>query len=211
MIFAAIGDINGHLAALEAVFRHIDEAGILTVAQTGNIVAGGDAGAEALALLRARGVIGVQGHRDRQTVQFERKRAALERTLPPDAFDALRRAHAALPGADIEYLRGLPRAREVTIDGVALCVCHGAPASARDVLSADTPRVKFERQREAAPVDIIVSGGSAEPFHREVGGTLFAGPGPLVAGPGRARYALVDTEQAPWRVSFPEAGFAPEA
>ena len=208
MIFAAIGDIDGHLDALEAAFRHIGEAGILTVAQTGNIVAGGgERGADALALLRERGAVVVQGRRDRQTVQLLRKRAALERALPREEFDALCRAHESLRGGDLEYLRGLPRERRLTVEGLGLYICHGAPASARDVLSADTPRSRLERQREAVPADCIISGGSAEPFHHEVGGTHMVGPGWLCAGPGRARYAVIDSEAAPWRVSFVEVPF----
>ena len=48
-------------------------------------------------------------------------------------------------------------------------------------------------------------GGAPLPFSRMVDGALFVGPGRVDAGPGRAGYALVSTEEEPWRADFLEA------
>lgn len=200
MHFAVLGDINANARALRAVLDDIAEQGILTVLQTGNLVLGRGAPGLVLDLLRERRVTFVQGVKDRAVTRFRRKEARLRDRLSSDEAELLSAAHESLSGEAIEALRRLPSRRDLVIEELSILVCHGSVSNASDTLSGGTAEVKFQRQREAAPVDIIVCGGAREPFARYIENTLFVGPGWLDDAPGTACYCVVNTEQAPWTV-----------
>ncbi len=201
MLMAALGAIRGNLAALEAALRAIDDEGIHTVVHTGDSVVGGGQPAEVLGLLRARAIPSVQGESDRDAARFARKEKSLRRTRDPETFEALRRAYESLRSDDIEYLAGLPRQRALTVDGVAICLCHGTPFSQAESLEAEGDPSVFRRVREAVNTDIVVCGREPTAFARWVDAALFVNPGPAAI-ECAAAYAIIDTECEPWKARF---------
>lgn len=202
---AVIGDVLGNFSGLRNVWDAIQAEGIQTIVQAGNLVDDPSSAMNILDFMAAKGITGVQGERDRLLARFLKKRAAMEKRLAPAEFAAMEAAHAALSSAGLEYLRERPRRLRLNVDGVSVLVCQGSVTGAGEQIEASTPTMKFQRQREAEPADVIICGGAPEPFYRLVDGTLFTGPGPLTAGKDTARYALVDTESDPWNVTFPVA------
>ena len=200
MILAVLGDVNGNVRALRAALAPIEKAGILTILQTGNLVAGHGEARDVLALVEHSGVVCVQGVRDRQVVRFRRKEPSLRGRMSAGEADALAVAHAALSSSDLELLRRLPSKKELHIDRVRIVLCHGSISNPADILDAQTPLMKFQRQRELAPVDMVVCGGAREAFHVQVGGTLFVGPGWVDHAPGIAGFTLVDSDTTPWTI-----------
>jgi predicted phosphodiesterase len=200
VLLAVIGDIVGNFPVIKALLAVIDEAGIETVAHTGNTVGDTEGNREILRILQEYDLVWVQGLQDRQTVRIERKAASLQKRMDETAFAAMRRAHASLSSTDLEMLRRLPPQRQLELDGVRVLVCHGAPSGQRVQVDAGTPQTWLQREREIAPVDIIVCGGSAAPFHRWVDGALFVGPGRADCGEGHAAYTVISTEDDPWSV-----------
>jgi len=202
VILAALGDVAGNFAALEAALVDIEDAGILTVVQTGNVVGevGGDA---ALRSLRERGVVLVQGLHDRQVARARRpsRRTLLLRKLGEETFETLQRLHDSLPRDTVEFLARLPHMHTMTVDGFGIVVCHGSISRVTDRIDATTPLERLRRQREMAPADVIVCGGSPAPFSRLVDGTLFVGPGPLcgAVGDDDACYTVIDLDSEPRR------------
>lgn len=204
VLLAVIGDIEGNFPVLRALLAAIGEAGIETIAHTGNSVGDTEGNREIIRNLKEYNVVWVQGSKDRQTVRIERKAASLQKRMDDAAFSAMRRAHASLSSTDLEILRRLPPQRQLELDGVRVLVCHGAPSGQRVQVDAGTPQTWLQREREIAPVDIIVCGGSAAPFHRWVDGALFVGPGRADCGEGHAAYTVISTEDDPWRVHHHE-------
>ncbi len=202
MILAAIGDIDGNARVLEAVLADIDAAGIQTIVHVGDCVGFGTEPNETVALLRARVVPGVQGDMDRRAARFARKHAreTLRAECAPEVFDALQRTYDALRSEHVEYLAGLPRERRLTVDAVAVYLCHGSPNGQDAGLGEDDDPRRFQRFREVAQADVIVMGHTRNPFSRLVDGTLFVNPGAVADSP--ACYAVVDTEAEPWSVTF---------
>jgi len=200
MQFAVIGSVDGHLAPLQATLDDIEERGLQCVLQTGNVVVGAAHGGACIALLQARGVQCVQGEEDRRLVRVRRKLHAMRARLDATYVEELLSAYDLLESAQIEWLRSQPKRLHLTLEGLAVLVCHGSPGSQSEVLSADTPPTRFARQREVEPLDIILCGGAPAAYHRFVSGTLFAGPGPLCKAPGTAAYLLIDTDATPWQV-----------
>lgn len=210
MYFAALGDVNGNARALRAVLDDVADQGILTVLQTGNVVLGRGEARQVLALLRERRVTYVQGVKDRAVLRFRRKEAQLRNRHAGASVEFLAAAYEALSGESIESLRRLPARLELVIEDLSILLCHGSVSNPSDVLDGETSLMKLERQREAAPVDIVVCGGAPAPFARRVQDTLFVGPGWVDHAPGLARYSIVDTEQAPWVVEMKQIRFEKE-
>jgi predicted phosphodiesterase len=181
MLLAAIGDCDGNASALKVVLDLLAEEGILTIFQTGNLA--GPAGVDAVStLLEEYGVLVCQGERDRLLVRFEQKADTFRRKMEPEEFNVLAASHAALSSGGLEYLRGLHKRVERSIDGISIS--------------------RLQRHRESSGAALILCGGAPEPFHRWVDGTLFVGPGRLVSSEGKAQYTLVDTDTTPWSVEI---------
>jgi putative phosphoesterase len=203
MVLVALSDTHGNAAALEAVLAAVDEEGIQTILHAGDTVAGHGGNASAVALFQERGIPNVQGESDRKVVRFLRKRVTLERKCAPETFLALEQASQDCSSSQLEYLRGLPRVWQAEIDGIPMAMCSGSVTSASDILRGDDDTARFQRQREIIPAQILILGGSHEPFEKRVGDTLMVSPGTVGMGDdGLAHFAVISTESEPWQVDF---------
>ncbi len=202
MIFAAIGSIDGHDDALKSTLKAIEETGILTILHTGNAVVGQQGGNAIMDLLAQFNVTCVQGNLDRLAVRYSRKQSTLERQLDADLLEKLRWSHENLSSQNLEYLRDWRKTRTLELEGLKILLCHGSPGNPREILTADTPHAKLQRQREQSHAHIIVSGGAEDSFSVTVDGTLFVSPGPLVKEDGTFQYALINTDDNPWSATM---------
>jgi predicted phosphodiesterase len=116
MFFAVIGDIMSNFSGLKAVLTVLEEEGIQRIIQTGNVCGESPDSAECLSLLREKNVLCVQGRLDKAL--FKRGRRGPQRS----EGSALK----FLDSASIEYLKGLPRKRVLTEEGLRILVCHGS-------------------------------------------------------------------------------------
>jgi len=191
MYLAIIGDVLSNFSGLERVLDAIADAGIYRVIHTGNISKDGLHAAPCIALLRARGVVCVQGSLDRAFVREGRKkgRDGSER-------EASRERHP-LDSVSLEYLNTLPRKRVLTEEGLRILVCHGSINSPATLLDSHTPQSVFQRQRELDPANVIICGGAAEPFQYLADDSLCVMPGRMTSDSGAVRYTVVDTEVLP--------------
>ena len=205
MLIALFGNVHGRLDALEAVLAEIDEAGIQTMVNTGDCVVGGSHPNEVVDLIRARHIPTVQGSMDRYAALFVRKRAMI-RKKAAEHFDAIAWTHERLSGENLEFLRALPHSLTLTVEGIAIAVCHGTHGSPSDALRPDDSTDRFRRQRErTAGAPILVCGGAHGPFARWVDETVFVNPGAVgdsSESPPRGCYAQIDTDIEPWAVTF---------
>lgn len=190
MNFALLGSIDGEVDALRKALDAIEDEGIITILQTGNI-AWGSRSSEAIALLRERRVQCVQGKRDRILARLERKRKRLIKELGEE-FPAYEAAHDALRAADIEWLGALPHERRLELDGVEVLLCHGIPGDQDDYFDKHTPAQKLERARETTAAQIIASGGSEQTFVLGMENCLIASAACLGLGPD-AQWLRIDT------------------
>lgn len=207
MILGALGDIRGNISALEKVVSALDEEGIQTLVNTGDCVCGHPSPNEVIALLRSRNIPSVQGLWDRRVVRFQRKQQTLRRSLSEKEFELLEQTYAAVSSDNLEYLRSLPKSLNLTVDGVAIGVCHGTFTSQTEHLRATDSLDRFRRQRELLSSSVVISGHGDRRFEKTVDGTLFLNPGSVGMTDDRvAQYAVVSTEQMPWSVDFRSIG-----
>lgn len=201
MIIAAIGAIDGNDCALATALDAIAGEGIHTIVHTGNAMVGGPGGNEVLSLLDQFNVVCVQGNYDRLAVRYARKRNTLDHKLDPGLVELLQESSARLSSQNLERVRDWRKSHTFTLEELVVYTCHGSPGNPREILTPDTPLVKWRRQREIARADIVLCGGARAFFSLVVDGSLFVYPGPLLRGTGEISYTCINTEKDPWEAA----------
>ena len=154
---AALYDIHGNLAALDAVLAEVPDDATIVVG--GDVCAGGDKPSETLARLRGLGdrVRWLRGNADRELYPGE------EGLAPPGALDE---TIAALSEEEIEFLHDLPETQ--VVDGVLYC--HASPRNDLDIFTERTPEERIAVLFEGLDVPTVVCGHSHTQFKRTVAG-----------------------------------------
>ena len=164
MPVAALYDVHGNLAALEAVLAEVPEDATILVG--GDVVAGGEQPAETLERLRALGdrVVWIRGNADRELDPSEPGLA------PEGALDATRRA---LAPEQIDFLLGNPPTAQI---GDVL-YCHASPRNDVDIFTERTPeeRISFLFANVDAPT--VVCGHTHTQYERTVEGVRVVNAG----------------------------------
>jgi len=154
---AALYDIHGNLAALEAVLGEVpDDATILV---GGDICAGGERPSETLARLQGLGdrVVWLRGNSDRELHPGE------EGLAPPDVVEE---ARSRLSPDEIEFLYGLPATQRI---GDVL-YCHASPRNDVDIFTERTPEERVAPLFAGLDVPTVVCGHTHTQFERTVAG-----------------------------------------
>ena len=181
MSVAALYDIHGNLAALEAVLAEVpDDATILV---GGDICAGGEQPSETLTRLRGLGdrVVWLRGNADRELHPGE------EGLAPADFLE---KARSQLSEEEIEFLHELPPTQRI---GDVL-YCHASPRNDLDIFTERTPEERIAFLFEGLDVPTVVCGHSHTQFERTIAGVRVINAGsvgmPYEDGPGA--YWLLD-------------------
>ena len=161
---AALYDIHGNLAALEAVLAEVPDNATIVVG--GDICAGGEEPSETLARLRGLGdrVAWVRGNADRELHPDEEG-------LAPAEF--LEKARSELSEEEIEFLHELP---ETQVIGDVL-YCHASPRNDLDIFTERTPEERIAFLFEGLDVSTVVCGHSHSQFERTVAGVRVVNAG----------------------------------
>jgi len=161
---AALYDIHGNLAALEAVLAEVPDDATIVVG--GDICAGGDQPSETLARLRGLGdrVVWLRGNSERELV-------AGEEGLASDEF--LEGARSALSEEEIEFLYGLPETQRVE----DVLYCHASPRNDLDIFTERTPEGRIAFLFDGLDVSTVVCGHTHTQFERTVAGVRVVNAG----------------------------------
>jgi putative phosphoesterase len=153
---AALYDIHGELAALDAVLAEVPDDATIVVG--GDICAGGGQPSETLARLRELGdrVVWVRGNADRELHPGE------EGPAPDEIVDE---ARSRLSEEEIEFLFGLPSRQE--IGGVLYC--HASPRNDVDVFTERTPEERIAFLFDGLDVETVVCGHTHTQYERTIG------------------------------------------
>ena len=165
---AALYDIHGNLAALEAVLVEVPDDATIVVG--GDICAGGEQPSEALARLRGLGdrVVWVRGNADRELHPGE------EGLAPPEFLEE---ARSKLSDEEIEFLHGL--APTQTVGDVLYC--HASPRNDLDIFTERTPEERIAFLFEGLGVSTVVCGHTHTQYERTVGGVRVVNAGSVGA------------------------------
>ncbi|HVM56455.1 MAG TPA: metallophosphoesterase family protein [Gaiellaceae bacterium] len=183
MSVAALYDIHGNLAALEAVLAEVPEDATIVVG--GDVVAAGPQPAEVLERLRGLGdrVRWLRGNVDRELDPDE------EGLAPRDMLDETR---ARLSAEQISFLHELPP----TVQIERVLYVHASPRNDMDIFTEQTPDERIAFLFEHLDADVVVCGHTHMQFDRTIGGIRVVNAGsvgmPYEDEPGA--YWLLDLE-----------------
>jgi putative phosphoesterase len=153
---AALYDIHGNLAALEAVLAEVPDDATIVVG--GDICAGGAQPSRTLARLRGLGdrVVWVRGNADRELHPDE------EGLAPPEFLE---QARSELSEAEIEFLHELPPTQRL---GDVL-YCHASPRNDLDIFTERTPEDRISFLFDGLDAATVVCGHTHTQYERTVG------------------------------------------
>jgi putative phosphoesterase len=180
---AALCDIHGNLAALEAVLAEVPEEATIVVG--GDTCAGGAEPSKTLTRLRELGdrVRWVRGNADRELFPGEPGLA------PPEVVEEVR---SKLSEEEIAFLHELPETQQI---GDVL-YCHASPRNDMDIFTELTPEERIAFLFEGLDVSTVVCGHTHMQFDRTVAGVRVINAGsvgmPYEEEPGA--YWLLDLE-----------------
>ena len=165
---AALYDIHGNLAALEAVLADVPEDATIVVG--GDICAGGEQPSEVLTRLRGLGdrVVWLRGNADRELHPDE------EGLAPPEFLE---QARSQLSEEEIEFLHELPPTQRV---GDVL-FCHASPRNDLDIFTERTPEERIAFLFKGLDVPTVVCGHTHTQYDRTVGGVRVVNAGSVGA------------------------------
>lgn len=216
MRFAAVADIHGNCAALEAVLADIAAQGIArdSIVNLGDCLSGPLEAGRTADLLLSLDLVSVHGNHDRYLIEHE---AGKMHAWEADAFRQLTSAH-------LDWLRGLPFSR-VWRDAVFLC--HATPTDDQTYWMEEVkpdgsvclkPRAEIEHLADGISQSLILCGHSHLPRAvRLPDGRLIVNPGSVgcpaydddtpyyhrvEAGTPMASYAICERQDGPWSVTF---------
>jgi putative phosphoesterase len=179
---AALYDIHGNLAALDAVLAEVPDDATIVL---GGDVAAGPFPAETLERLRGLGdrALWVRGNADRELTPGEVGLA------PPGSLDEIR---AALSDEQIAFLHDLPETARI---GNTL-YCHASPRNDLDIFTEQTPEERIAFLFTGVDADVVVCGHTHMQFDRRIAGKRVVNAGsvgrPYENEPGA--YWLLDLE-----------------
>ncbi|MDR3098779.1 MAG: metallophosphatase family protein [Paraburkholderia sp.] len=186
MKIAALSDIHGNLAALDAVLRHIRSQGADLIVNLGDIVSGSLWPAETADRLMALDLPAIRGNHERQLLAGD-----IGSMRQSDRF-----ARAALRADQLDWIAGLPATLRIAGD---VLMVHGTPASDLDFF---LETVNEQGCRAATQEEVEQRAGhGAERLilcgHTHVPRSATLGDGRLVVNPGSVGLQAYDDDQ-PW-------------
>jgi putative phosphoesterase len=180
---AALYDIHGNLAALDAVLAEVPDDATIVVG--GDVCAGGEQPSETLARLRALGdrARWVRGNADRELFPGE------DGLVPEPLVEATR---SKMSEEEIAFLHERPEAQQI---GDVL-YCHASPRNDVDIFTERTPEERIAFLFEGLEVPTVVCGHTHTQYERTVVGVHVVNAGsvgmPYEEEPGA--YWLLDLE-----------------
>jgi putative phosphoesterase len=155
---AALSDVHGNLAALEAVLEDVDAAGVDVVVSGGDVVAG-PFPAEVLALLRSRSDVRyVRGNADRLVLEGVAEHgqdwAATRKRLGEDG---------------VAELASWPLTLVLEVDGLGrVLFCHAVPSADEPIFTRITPDEEVAELIGGADAEVVVCGHTHVQFDRRL-------------------------------------------
>lgn len=194
MKIGLLGDIHGNALALEAVLQSAFAASVEKLVVTGDLVGYYFAPFRVLQLLSEWDRSVVRGNHE-EMLCSSRNDPAFLATVDVRYGSGIRVAMEQLSEDQINELCALPHPLELTLDGVRVLLCHGAPWDLNQYLYPDTDVGLIERCA-GVQHDLVVVGHTHYPMLKVIGKTLLVNPGSVGQPRNRqlgAQWVLFDT------------------
>lgn len=210
MKIAFISDIHGNAVALEAVLNNIKKKEVDKIYVLGDICYRGPEPKRSLELVRSLHTDVIKGNADEWVV-----RGVREGEVPDKALELMNRERQwtveQLEPSDIEYLKNLPTALEMNINGVNISAYHATPNNLFEIVLPHAEDEKIE-ETMMKPDDsqIYVYAHIHRPYIRYINGKVIMNIGSVglpFDGLTKASYGLVEFEDGNLRTTIERVRF----
>jgi len=162
MKIAVLSDIHGNLLALESVMDDIQARGCEKILFLGDYaLAGpepGDTVNFCMSLSNHDNVEMIQGNTDEMIAYYSDEIYEKVAKNAPIMANALKEEANNLSKNQLEFLKGLPTQKSLTIDGVKILMVHGSPRRNNEDIMPNTPPEEVEKMISGVDADLILCG-----------------------------------------------------
>lgn len=163
MKIAIISDIHGNMQALDAVLEDIKTEKCDKILCLGDLVMAGPEPEKTLNKIMALNNIEIiQGNTD-EMVAYADISAPKVKAVFPIMGNALEDDAKQLNENEIEYLKNLPKQKEIEIEGVKILMVHGSPRKNDENIFPNLKIEEVEEMIEGVSADIILCGHTHMP------------------------------------------------
>lgn len=156
-----ISDIHGNMQALEAVLNDIENESCEKIFCLGDLAMAGPEPAKAIAKIKALYDEGklelIQGNTDEMISDFNTWGEQVKSKFPIMG-NALENDVKVIPENLKNFLRNLPKQKELEIEGVKVLLVHGSPRKNDENIAPDLPIEQIEEMVANTNADIIFCG-----------------------------------------------------
>lgn len=208
-----ISDIHGNYPALEAVSRAAAPLNCKHVLNCGDSLVYAPFPNETLDWLRHRQAFSIRGNTDDRVIKLL-KGKQFKKPSKPEKRIMYTSTAAALSPENSAFLLELKKKKLLHLGQTSIGMFHGSPADHEEFLSADTPEKRFKELAKATSCEMVITGHSHSPYHRQVGGVHFINPGSvgrMCDGRPDASYAILTLSRGAISVSHHRCPYDVEA
>ncbi len=203
MRFLCVSDIHGHAAALEAVLQEVGLDDFNKLVACGDLCFPGPEPLKVWTRLVELQALCVQGVSDRAIARLDPDK--LEATSPEQQarVNRLREVHTELGQLIVARLGKLPPIARLPVEsGHTLTFVHGSPVDPTECFTPDMSDEEMNALLGDNPGDIVICGGSHQPFDRQVGDVRVVSVGSVGEAPGGGWASALIVESSPFSVAF---------
>ena len=188
-----VSDIHGNFPALQAIEEQVRTLACKHILNCGDTTVYAPFPNECLDWLRHHHAFSIRGNTDDKVIRLL-KGKDFKKPSHPDKRIMYTSTAAALSQANTRMLLGLKKKKLLRLGKVSIGLFHGSPADHDEFLFADTPEKRFRQLAADTGCELVITGHSHSPYHREVKGVHFINPGSagrMFDGNPEAAYAIL--------------------
>lgn len=188
-----VSDIHGNYPALKAVAKDGHAGACDLVINTGDSTVYAPFANQTLEWLQKHRAVSILGNTDIKVRKLLKGKKFKKPSKPEKRIMYTSTADALTP-ANRNYLSGLKKKKILSLSGYTVGLYHGSPEDPDEFLFAQTEEPRFQELAVGTDCDIIVTGHSHSPYHRETEGVHFINPGStgrMFDGDPRTSYAIL--------------------
>ena len=182
-----ISDIHGNYPALAATHAYLKDIEFDAIINCGDSLVYAPFPNDVLNWLRQNNALSILGNTDKKVIKLLRKKSFKKpgkqekRIMYTSTADTLTKKNAVFlqsfknkSSLPLQLENGSGKNTKVTIG-----IFHGSPAAHHEFLFTTTDSARFEELAATCTTDIVVTGHSHTPYHKQIGGVHFINPGSI--------------------------------
>lgn len=167
MKIAIISDIHGNMQAMNAVLNNIQEEKCEKILCLGDIAMAGPEPAKMIEciknLMTETDFTLIQGNTDEMIANCDNQMLHMLRENNPVMANALEADVLEVSDLQKDFLRNLPKTKELTVDGVKILLVHGSPRKNNENIFPDLKLEEVEEMISGTDANIIFCGHTHVP------------------------------------------------